>query len=227
MIGVLFEKFDNIVPISGFSDEMLSVGSYVVIETSRGIEIGKLVKTIAEKPLHRGIEIKLKKLIRYATKENLEKYSRIKAEEKKLIRQIKKKCADLNAPVSILDAELLFDESKLIVYYKNIESKNAFSPKQFIKDISSDFSVKIEMHSLGPREQAKLVSGIGPCGRKICCASFLKDFPHVPVKMLKEQGIAINQSKICGLCGKFLCCLKYETEAFQNSNAKEESENDG
>lgn len=213
MLGIRFEKFGNTVPISGYKEDSLNLGSYVVVETGRGVEYGKIVKIMCEKHLHIGTEIKLKKVLRYATAEDSQKASELGKKEKIAADEARKKIVELDLPVRILETELLFDESKVIYYYKVLDSKKAFSSKQMIKDLSAGMNRKIELHSLGPREQARLKSGIGPCGRKICCASFLEEFPHISVKMLKEQGIAINQSKICGLCGKFLCCLKYEGAA--------------
>ena len=210
MLGIRFEKFGNTIPISGYKEDSLNVGSFVVVETGRGVEYGRIVKKICEKHLHIGTEIKLKKVLRYATAQDSQKAAELGQKEKAAADDARKKIVELNLPIRILETELLFDESKVIYYYKVFDSKKAFSSKQMIKDLSVQTNRKIELHSLGPREQARLKSGIGPCGRKICCASFLEEFPHISVKMLKEQGIAINQSKICGLCGKFLCCLKYE-----------------
>lgn len=219
MLGIMFKKFGNTVPITGYKEDSLNLGSYVVVETSRGVEYGRIVKMICEKHLHIGTDIRLKKVLRYATAEDSQKAVEIEAKEKEASSEAKKKISELDLPIRVLETELLFDESKVIYYYKVLDPKKVFSSKQLIKDLSAHSSRKIELHSLGPREQARLKSGIGPCGRKVCCASFLTEFPHVSVKMLKEQGIAINQSKICGLCGKFLCCLKYE--ASQGKKEKE------
>ncbi len=211
MLGIMFRKFGNTIPITGYKEDSLNIGSYVVAETGRGLEYGRIVKMICEKQLHIGAEIKLKKVVRYATPDDVQKASALQEKEKAAAADAKKKIAELDLPIRILETELLFDESKVIYYYKVLDPKKTFSSRQFTKDLSAQSGRKIELHSLGPREQARLKSGIGPCGRKVCCASFLVEFPHVSVKMLKEQGIAINQSKICGLCGKFLCCLKYES----------------
>lgn len=213
MLGISFRKFGNTVPIIGYKEGSLNVGSFVVVETGRGVEYGRIVKIVCEKHLHIGTEIKLKKVLRYATAEDSQKAAETEKKEKIAADEARKKISELDLPIRILDTELLFDESKVLYYYKVLDPKKTFSSKQFIKDLSAGMNRKIELHSLGPREQARLKSGIGPCGRKICCASFLEEFPHISVKMLKEQGIAINQSKICGLCGKFLCCLKYEASA--------------
>lgn len=216
MLGISFRKFGNTVPISGYKEDSLNVGSFVVVETGRGVEYGRIVKMLCEKHLHIGAEIKLKKVLRYATAEDSQKAAEIEKKEKIAADEARKKISELDLPIRILETELLFDESKVIYYYKVLDAKKTFSSKQLIKDLSAGMNRKIDLHSLGPREQARLKSGIGPCGRKICCASFLEEFPHISVKMLKEQGIAINQSKICGLCGKFLCCLKYEASAGKN-----------
>lgn len=227
MIGILFEKFSNVLPLTGYSEDSLNLNNYVVVETSRGMEIGLIVKTLFEKQLQRGAQIKLKKLLRYATDDDLKRWNETKEREKKLLKEIKKKLLDLNIPLTVLDVELLFDNSKLIVYYKLPDPKTNLSIKQISKDLTSELGVKIEMYSLNPREQARLMSGFGICGRQICCASFLLEFPHVSVKMLKDMGIALNQSKISGLCGKFLCCLKYEKDTSDNTSEKEGDEENG
>lgn len=220
MLGIKFRKFGNTVPISGYKEDSLSIGSCVVVETSRGVEYGTIVKMICEKHLHIGAEIKLKKVLRYANPEDMQKAVELEEKEKAAAAEARRKISELGLPVRLLETELLFDDTKVIYYYKVLDAKKTFSSKQLIKDLSSQMNRKIELHSLGPREQARLKSGMGPCGRKICCASFLEEFPHVSVKMLKEQGIAINQSKICGLCGKFLCCLKYETDVAKKNKGE-------
>lgn len=211
-LGVVFRKFCNIIPIKGYKDDSLNVGSSVIVETDRGVEFGRIVSMTGEKGRIAGTDIKLRKILRYATEEDIQKARSLEQKEKEAIDLARKKIGESESPIRIIEAEMLFDESKVIYYYKVLDVKKVFSNKQLIKDLSSALNKKIDMHSVSPREQARIVPGIGPCGRKVCCASFLDEFPHISVKMLKEQGIALNQSKICGLCGKFLCCLKYECE---------------
>ena len=211
-LGVKFRKFNNITPLKGYKADALNIGSAVVIETDRGTEYGWIVSIIGEKGRHAGSDIRLRKVLRYASHDDNVKADLLGRKENEAGCEACKKIKEYDLPIKLLQTEMLFDDTKIIYYYKILDGKKQFSNKQLIKDLSGMFNKKIEMHSVSPREEARILSGIGPCGRQICCSAFLDDFPHVSVKMLKEQGIAVNQSRVCGLCGKFLCCLKYEHE---------------
>jgi cell fate regulator YaaT (PSP1 superfamily) len=211
-LGVKFRKFNNIAPLKGYKEGTLNVGSPVIVETERGVEYGWIVVVVGEKGRHAGSDIKLKKVLRYAGENDTACANLLEQKEKEAFCSACNKIKEYDLPVKLLQVEILFDESKIILYYKVIDSKKTFSNKEIVKDISGVLGKKVEMHPLSPRDEARIMSGIGPCGRQICCSAFLSDFPHISVKMLKEQGIAINQTKICGICGKLLCCLKYEYE---------------
>lgn len=211
-LGVKFRKLNNVLPLKGYKAESLKVGSPVVVETDRGIEYGWIVSNVSEKGRHAGSDMRLRKVLRYANEKDQETAAGLVHKECEIGRTAAAKAKEHSLPVKIIQAELLFDESKVIIYYKMLENKKDFSNKQLVKDISTSINKKVDMKSVSPREEARIISGIGPCGRHLCCTSFLDEFPHVSVKVLKEQGIQVNQSKVCGLCGKFLCCLKYEYE---------------
>jgi len=211
-LGVKFRKFNNIAPLKGYKQDNLKVGAAVVVETDRGTEYGWIVLKKSDKRRHAGSDIKLRKVLRYADEKDSQKAELLSKREKELFCTSCSKVAENKLPIKLLNAEILFDESKLIIYYKVLENKRSFQSKDLIKELSGLFSLRVEMHLISARDEARIFSGIGICGRSLCCSTFLEDFPHVTVKILKEQGIAMNPSKVCGVCGKLLCCLKYEYE---------------
>lgn len=211
-LGVKLRKLNSILFLKGYEADALIVGSPVVVETDRGIEYGWIVSLSGEKGRKAGFDVKLKKILRYADEKDKEQAKSLDQKEKEILCTACGKIKSYDLPIKLLWGEMLFDESKVIFYYKASDPKKNFSVKDVVKDLSNNLGKKVEMHSLGPRDEARMVSGIGICGRQICCNLFLDDFAHISVKMLKEQGIQINQSKICGLCGKLLCCLRYEQE---------------
>ena len=188
------------------------MGSAVIVETDRGIEFGWIVAVEKETGRHAGSDLKLRKVIRYANEKDLEKEKEITQKEKETYCTVCAKIREYEAPIKILQLEYLFDMSRLILFYKLSDQKKVFNMKDISKDLSSLLSTRVEMHQISARDETRLMSGIGPCGRGLCCATFLQDFPRVTVKMVKEQGIQISQTKTSGICGKLLCCLQYEYE---------------
>ena len=211
-LGIKFRKFNNITPLKGYKDDALKVGSAVIVETDRGVEFGWIVAVEEEKGRHAGFDLKLRKVIRYANEKDLEKEKEITQKEKETHCTVCTKIREYEAPVKILQLEYLFDLSRLILFYKLTDQKKVFNLKDISKDLSSLLSTRVELHQISARDETRLMSGIGPCGRGLCCSTFLQDFPRVTVKMVKEQGIQISQTKTSGICGKLLCCLQYEYE---------------
>lgn len=211
-LGVKIRKLNSILPLKGYKEDTLVAGKPVIIETDRGLEYGWIVKTYAEKGRKAGFDVKIRKVLRYADEKDIEQAKSLDLKEKDILCTACSKLKNYDMPIKLVWVEMLFDESKVMLYYKVTDAKKNFSVKDAVKDLSGALGKKVEMHSLGPRDESRLLSGIGICGRRLCCDSFLDDFAHISVKMLKEQGIQINQSKICGLCGKLLCCLRYEEE---------------
>lgn len=210
--GVKIRKINAVAIIKGYKEENLKAASPVVVETDRGIEFGTLISFCCEKGKRSIIDIALRKVLRYATDEDIEQEKRITEKEKKARKIVIEKIKEFGVPIKLIDVEYLYDESRFFVYYKIIEAKTPVSIKELVRDLSNILKIKIEMHQVSPRDEAKFISGVGPCGRPLCCATFLTDFPHVTVKILKEQGIQISPMKTSGICGKLLCCLKYEHE---------------
>ncbi|MEK7376922.1 MAG: regulatory iron-sulfur-containing complex subunit RicT [Candidatus Margulisiibacteriota bacterium] len=221
-LGIKFRKFNNITQLKGYKDDALKVSSAVIVETDRGVEFGWIVSVEKEKGRHAGSDLKLRKVIRYANETDLEKEKEITQKEKETYCAVCAKIREYEAPIKVLQLEYLFDMSRLILFYKLSDQKNIFNIKDISKDLSSLLSTRVEMHQISARDETRLMSGIGPCGRGLCCSTFLQDFPRVTVKMVKEQGIQISQTKTAGICGKLLCCLQYEYEQKDDKEKKDE-----
>ena len=194
----------------------LSRGDYVIVETSRGVEMG-LVK--AENKTVPGSEIvpPLKEVKRAATKADLEQNEKNHADEAEAAVICKKKIATHKLEMDLVDVEYTFDRSKLIFYF-TCESRVDF--RELVKDLASTFRTRIELRQIGIRDEAKMMGGLGVCGRKYCCANFLTDFVQVSIKMAKEQNFSLNSAKISGACGRLMCCLRYEHEVYDEAIKK-------
>ena len=187
----------------------VSDGTYVVVETVRGVEVGRVVGdlvTIDETTLH-----EIKPILRVATKKDLDNFQY----NKKLERIAIEKCAKLvfknQLDMKLLDCEYTLDRQKLIIYF---ESEDRVDFRQLVKDLAEEFKVRIELRQVGSRDGAKTIGGLGPCGLIICCNTFIEEFDNVSIKMAKNQNLSLNPQKISGTCGKLLCCIKYENETY-------------
>ena len=188
----------------------IKTGDHVLVETVRGMEFGTVVlgpKLVDEKDVF----LPLKPVLRVATAEDLEKQQKNKADEKQALVTCEELIAKNNLEMQLLDCEYTFDRSKLIFYF-TAEGRVDF--RQLVKDLAYAFRLRIELRQIGVRDAAKMIGGLGPCGRVLCCNSFLGEFATVTIKMAKNQQLSLNPTKISGLCGKLLCCLKYENEVY-------------
>ena len=191
----------------------LAVGTRVIVETARGVEVGTVKianKLVSEKE----IVLPLKEISRPATDEDMAHYAKNKDAELEAALICKKKIANHGLDMSLVGAEYTFDNSKLIFYF-TCESRVDF--RELVKDLASTFRTRIELRQIGIRDEAKMVGGLGICGRKFCCAGFLTDFVQVSIKMAKEQNFSLNSAKISGACGRLMCCLRYEHEAYEEA----------
>jgi len=190
-----------------------SVNEKIIVETSRGLELGYIVipnKNISENKVVQP----LKSVLRKATEEDAERAERNKklAKETIKIANDRIKFHNLNnMKMKLIEAEYTFDNSKLI-YYFTADGRVDF--RELVKDLAAIFKTRIEMRQIGIRDQTKILGGLSICGRPFCCNSFLQDFAQVTIKMAKEQNMSINSAKISGACGRLMCCLKYEHEAY-------------
>ena len=185
----------------------------VIVDTARGVEIGTVKipnKMVAETE----IVPPLKSIIRPATKEDLERDMKNRQLEMDAAIICKKKIAQHKLEMSLVSVEYTFDNSKLIFYF-TCESRVDF--RELVKDLASTFHTRIELRQIGIRDEAKMMGGLGICGRKYCCAGFLTDFVQVSIKMAKEQNFSLNSSKVSGACGRLMCCLRYEHETYEEA----------
>ena len=191
----------------------LKEGDAVIVETARGVELG-IVKMKNRLVSKESIVSPLKTISRIATKEDLEKNEKNRKAEADAAIICKKKIEAHKLEMNLVGTEYTFDNSKLIFYF-TCESRVDF--RELVKDLASTFRTRIELRQIGIRDEAKMMGGLGVCGRKFCCAGFLSDFVQVSIKMAKEQNFSLNSAKISGACGRLMCCLRYEHETYEEA----------
>lgn len=192
-------------------DQELKVGNYVIVEQERGLEYGEVISE-PEALLETDLQEPLKKVVRPATKQDLEQIKKNKERINDIIANCSKKIVQHKLEMKLLEAEYSFDRSKIIFYF-TAEERIDF--RELVKDLAKEFKARIEMKQIGVRDEARMVGGFGPCGRQLCCAKFLKDFEPVTIRMAKEQNLPLNPSKISGVCGRLMCCLSYEYTTYK------------
>ena len=178
----------------------------VVVETIRGIELGTVIGDIIDID-EKELVSELKPILRKATPKDLNDYKIAKEHEKGVKEKAKQYAINNGLEMKILGCEYTLDLGKLIIYF---EAEGRVDFRQLVKDLADEFKVRIELRQVGPRDGAKFIGGLGPCGLKICCVTHIDDFDNVTIKMAKNQGLSLNPNSISGLCGKLLCCLAYE-----------------
>ncbi len=211
-VGVRFKKAGKIYYFDP-DDLEINIDDNVVVETIRGIEFGKAVLGMREVPENE-IIAPLKKVLRVATEEDNKVYKDNKAKEKEAFNVCLQKINHHNLGMKLIDVEYTFDNNKIIFYF-TADGRVDF--RELVKDLASVFKTRIELRQIGVRDEAKMISGMGPCGKSLCCSTFLGDFAPVSIKMAKEQNLSLNPTKISGICGRLMCCLKYEHETYENS----------
>ena len=209
VIGVKFRKPGK---VYFFDPENMQIKKedYVIVETSMGEEIGKVVidnKKVNEEKLANP----LKKVIRLASKKDLKQYEENKKKEPEALKICEQKIKKHKLNMRLIDVEYKFDNSKILFYF-TAEGRVDF--RDLVKDLASVFKTRIELRQIGPRDKAKEVGGLGPCGRPLCCSSYLYTFDNITINMAKNQNIALNPNKINGACGRLLCCLSYEDDTY-------------
>lgn len=185
-------------------------GQYVIVETIRGVEAGRVVlasKKLAESDL----SDPLKPVLRVASEDELRMMLSFKSKEKEALVQCAYHVEQHKLPMKLVEAEYTFDGSRLTFYFTADERVDF---RALVRDLAATFRTRIELRQIGARDQAKLQGGVGPCGKTLCCSSWISDFGVVSIKMAKEQDLPLNPSKISGVCGRLLCCLSYENENY-------------
>jgi len=185
-------------------------GDHVIVETVRGIEYGKVVLP-ARFVQEDEVVLPLKQILRIATPEDQEQVKKNLIEAKKALSICQEKIQSHGLDMRLVDAEYTFDRNKVIFYF-TADGRVDF--RELVRDLASVFRTRIELRQIGVRDEAKLLGGIGPCGRVLCCSSFLGDFEPVSIKMAKDQSLSLNPAKISGLCGRLMCCLKFENDSY-------------
>lgn len=213
MAEVIGVRFKNMGKVYYFDPNggKLAAGDRVVVETSRGVECGEVAmanRDVADDTIVQP----LKKVIRKATKEDLRRVAENEIKAKNAFVQCEKKIAERGLEMKLVDVEYTFDNSKILFYF-TADGRVDF--RELVKDLAGMFRTRIELRQIGVRDEAKMVGGLGICGRPFCCSTFLNGFQPVSIKMAKEQGLSLNPVKISGTCGRLMCCLKYEQDCYE------------
>ena len=211
ILGVRFKKAGK---VYDFGPGRLDIkkGDHVIVETVRGMECGEVVVGPHEVE-DSAVEMPVRIVQRIATAEDLQRVVDNKAREKEAFAVGEKKIAAHKLPMKLVDVEYTFDMNK-IVFYFTADGRIYF--RDLVKDLASVFRTRIELRQIGVRDEAKLMGGMGCCGRPLCCATFLGEFAPVSIRMAKEQNLSLNPTKISGICGRLMCCLKYENDGYCN-----------
>ncbi len=209
VVGIQFRENGKIYNFDATGFEDLASGDYVVVETARGLEVGKVVK-----PPHEieNVEIPLKGIVRRATAWDLVRMDFYRHKEAEALTRARQLAREKGLSIKLVKAEYNFEGTKLTLLFISEGKENL---KEFASLLEEELGVKVELSSIGVRDETKLIGGIGPCGRLLCCASFLTEFASVSVKMAKVQDLPINPTAISGLCNRLLCCLRYEYEIYK------------
>ena len=209
IIGIRFKEVGKVYYFSP-AGKKLQMGDKVIVETSRGVECGEVVipnREVEDKQITQP----LKPIMRKANPEDFRRMKDNEAKEGEIMKTFVKKIAEHKLKMKPIDVEYTFDGSKILFYF-SAESRVDF--RELVKDLAGIYRTRIELRQIGVRDEAKMLGGLGICGRPFCCASFLGEFQPVSIKMAKEQSLSLNPTKISGTCGRLMCCLKYEQDSY-------------
>ncbi|MBE6719914.1 MAG: stage 0 sporulation protein [Ruminococcaceae bacterium] len=216
MVKVVGVRFKDTGKMYYFDPQKLEIkkGDSVIVETARGVECGVAASGVKEVDDSEVVQ-PLKPIIRVATDKDLSQLEENKKKADEAYSVCKKKIADHGLEMDLTEVEYTFDRSKIIFYF-TAEGRVDF--RELVKDLASEFHTRIELRQIGVRDEAKMLGGLGICGRPFCCSTFLNDFHSVSIKMAKEQGLSLSPGKISGCCGRLMCCLKYEQNSYEYLN---------
>lgn len=191
-------------------DKVIKTGAYAIVDTARGLEFGEVA--FADKEVKEtSLVLPLRTVVRAATDEDIEHNKQNKIKEEEAFKICLKKIEEHNLEMKLIEAQYSFDNSKLMFYFT---SASRVDFRELVKDLASAFKTRIELRQIGIRDEAKIMGGLGACGRALCCTTFLSDFAQVSIKMAKEQNLSLNSGKISGCCGRLMCCLQYEYSTY-------------
>ena len=210
IIGVRFKDVGKIYYFSP-SGSKIECGNHVIVETARGIECGEVV--IANRKVDDKKVIQpLKSIMRIATEKDLETQQKNREKEQEIMKVFTRKISEHKLDMKPIDIDCTFDGSKILFYFT---AENRVDFRELVKDLASVYRTRIELRQIGVRDEAKMLGGLGICGRPFCCKTFLGEFQPVSIKMAKEQSLSLNPTKISGTCGRLMCCLKYEQNCYE------------
>ena len=212
MVKVLSVRFKKAGKIYYFDPDVLDPkeGQFVIVETARGLEYGEVIENVKEVPEEEVVS-PLKKVIRIATAEDQIQYEENLRKKDKALAICQEKVDKRNLDMKLIDVEYTFDKTKIIFYFA---ADGRVDFRELVKDLAGVFKMRIELRQIGVRDEAKMIGGIGTCGRGLCCHTWLPDFEPVSIKMAKVQNLSLNPTKISGICGRLMCCLKYENDVY-------------
>lgn len=215
VVGIRFKKAGKMYYFDP-NELKLEKEDYAIVETARGVEYGLVIKenTMVDEAM---IVPPLKKVLRKATKEDAQTMENNEKKEDEAFQICLSSIVRLKLDMKLVNVEMTFDRNKLIFYFT---SDGRVDFRELVKELAATFRTRIELRQIGVRDEAKMLNGIGICGRTLCCATFLGDFQPVSIKMAKEQSLSLNPTKISGICGRLMCCLKYEEDVYEELNRK-------
>lgn len=218
MIKVVGVRFRNAGKIYFFGPGELEIvaGMHVIVETARGVEMGT-VMTGPKDVFEDQVIMPLKPVIRIATEADEKQSARNREKEKEAFKICQEKIAKHKLEMKLVEAEYTFDNNKLLFYFT---ADGRIDFRELVKDLAAVFRTRIELRQIGVRDETKIIGGIGICGRALCCHTFLAEFAPVSIKMAKEQNLSLNPTKISGVCGRLMCCLKNEEETYEYLNSR-------
>ena len=215
VIGVRFRTAGKIYYFDPKNME-LKRGDHVIVETSRGVEYGTIVMPPTDVEEDK-ITQPLKSVMRKATEEDAKTEAKNREKEKEAFKICQEKIRKHELEMKLIDAEYTFDNNKVLFYFT---ADGRIDFRELVKDLAAVFKTRIELRQIGVRDETKILGGIGVCGRPLCCHTYLADFAPVSIKMAKEQNLSLNPTKISGICGRLMCCLKNEEETYEELNRK-------
>ena len=218
MVKIVGVRFRNAGKIYYFDPKQYDMepGDHVIVETARGVEYGTVVTKVTDMDEKKVIQ-PLKPVIRVATQEDADRELKNKEKEKDALRICQEKIKKHNLEMKLIHAEKTFDNNKVMFYFTE-DGRIDF--RDLVKDLAAVFKTRIELRQIGVRDETKILGGIGICGRPLCCNTYLAEFAPVSIKMAKEQNLSLNPTKISGVCGRLMCCLKNEEETYEYLNSR-------
>lgn len=215
VVGVQFQKAGKLEYYAP-NNVQVNVNDWVVVESKRGIEIG-LVKMPLMEVDKEDVVLPLKSILRIATDEDVEVFDQNEQDASDALSLCKTLVQQLKLDMRLVNCEYTLDKSKVIF---NFTAEDRIDFRKLVKMLAQNLKTRIELRQIGVRDEAKLLGGIGPCGRSLCCSTFLGDFEPVSIKMAKDQNLSLNPTKISGACGRLMCCLKYENDYYEEARAQ-------